>query len=82
MLIGTLVLRLAGRTDPQDTKIPEQSYGYETSPTLPAPQFANGVPSGKPRGSILIKPEPSSGFLLWAVFLAPIDFHPRASALD
>src|ERR1700712_1753073 len=36
MLIGALLLPLAGCNDPQDTKTTEQSYG--ASPTLPAPQ--------------------------------------------
>ena len=36
MLIGALLLPLAGCNDPQDTKTAEQSYG--ASPTLPAPQ--------------------------------------------
>jgi glucose/arabinose dehydrogenase len=36
VLIGALLLPLAGCNDPQDTKTAEQSYG--ASPTLPAPQ--------------------------------------------
>ncbi len=36
MLIGALLLPLAGCNDPQDTRTAEQSYG--ASPTLPAPQ--------------------------------------------
>ena len=76
MLMGALLLPLAGCNDPQDTKTAEQSYG--ASPTLPAPQSSLiptinvATATSWPAGA---KPVAASGMAVNA-FASGLD-HPR-----